>query len=68
MGAAFAGIVRAPMTSVIMTPLKLASPYGADVVIYIDNAMIHDHYTLGDLDYLMLVAMHTAAVLKRFVT
>ena len=29
--------------------------------------MIHDHYTLGDLDYLMLIAMHTAAVLKRFV-
>jgi hypothetical protein len=30
--------------------------------------MVHDHYTLGDLDYLMIVAMHTAAVLNRFLT
>jgi GAF domain-containing protein len=37
-------------------------------VIYVDNAMVHDHYTLGDLDYLMLVAIHTAAVLHRFTT
>jgi predicted component of type VI protein secretion system len=30
--------------------------------------MIHEHYTLGDLDYLMLVAIHTATVLSRFLT
>ena len=35
-------------------------------VMYVDNAMIHEHYSLSDLDYLMLIAMHTAAVLKRF--
>ncbi len=46
----------------------ICGPAGCYGVVYIDNAMIHDHYTLGDLDYLMLVAMHTAAVLKRFVT
>lgn len=45
----------------------VCGPAGCYGVIYVDNAMIHDHYTLGDLDYLMLVAMHTAAVLKRFV-
>jgi pSer/pThr/pTyr-binding forkhead associated (FHA) protein len=44
----------------------ICGPAGCYGVVYIDNAMIHDHYTLGDLDYLMLVAMHTAAVLKRF--
>ncbi len=35
-------------------------------VLYADNAMIHEHYTLSDLDYLMLIAMHTAAILKKF--
>jgi pSer/pThr/pTyr-binding forkhead associated (FHA) protein len=33
-------------------------------IIYIDNAMVHEHYSLSDLDYLMILAMHTAAVLK----
>jgi pSer/pThr/pTyr-binding forkhead associated (FHA) protein len=46
----------------------IAGPTGCYGVIYVDNAMIHDHYTLGDLDYLMLVAAHTAAVLSKFLT
>ncbi len=46
----------------------ICGPAGCYGVIYVDNAMVHDHYTLGDLDYLMIVAMHTAAILKRFVT
>ena len=33
-------------------------------VIYIDNALEKEHYSLGDLDYLMLLAIHTGAVLK----
>ncbi|MEJ2701859.1 MAG: FHA domain-containing protein [Sedimentisphaerales bacterium] len=36
-------------------------------VMYVDNAMIHEHYSLSDLDYLMLIAMHTASILKRFI-
>jgi len=44
----------------------IVGPAGCYGVIYVDNAMVHDHYTLGDLDYLMLVAAHTAAVLNRF--
>ncbi len=44
------------------------SPAGCHGIIYLDNAMVHDHYTLGDLDYLMLVAIHTATVLRRFMT
>lgn len=33
-------------------------------VLYVDNAMVHEHYSLSDLDYLMLLAIHAAAVLK----
>lgn len=46
----------------------IVGPAGCYGVIYVDNAMVHDHYTLGDLDDLMLVAAHTAAVLNRFLT
>jgi pSer/pThr/pTyr-binding forkhead associated (FHA) protein len=41
-------------------------PDGCYGVVYVDNAMIQDHYSLADLDYLMLLAMHTAAVMKKF--
>jgi pSer/pThr/pTyr-binding forkhead associated (FHA) protein len=47
---------------------SVAGPTGCYGVIYLDNAMVHDHYTLGDLDYLMLLASHTAAVLSKFLT
>lgn len=33
-------------------------------VIYVDNAMVHEHYSLSDLDYLMFLSIHTASVLK----
>lgn len=51
--------IRSAMIAAILRP---AGCYG---VIYVDNAMVHEHYSLSDLDYLMLVAMHTAAVLGR---
>ena len=41
-------------------------PNGCYGVLYVDNAMIHEHYSLSDLDYLMILAMHTAAVLRKF--
>jgi len=41
-------------------------PNGCYGVLYVDNAMIHEHYSLSDLDYLMFIAMHTAAVLRKF--
>ena len=53
--------IRSAMIAAIMRP------NGCFGVIYVDNAMVHEHYSLSDLDYLMLIAMHTAAVLKRFV-
>lgn len=34
-------------------------------VLYVDNAMIHEHYSLSDLDYLMLIAIQAAAVMGR---
>jgi len=52
--------IRSAMVAAIMRPT------GCFGVLYVDNAMIHEHYTLSDLDYLMLIAMHTAAILKRF--
>jgi pSer/pThr/pTyr-binding forkhead associated (FHA) protein len=45
---------------------SIKSPKGSFGVIYVDNAMVHEHYSLSDLDYLMVLAMHTAAVLKNF--
>jgi len=44
----------------------IGSQSGCYGVIYVDNAMVHDHYMLGDLDYLMMLSIHTAAVLSRF--
>jgi pSer/pThr/pTyr-binding forkhead associated (FHA) protein len=41
-------------------------PTGCFGVLYVDNAMKEKHYSLSDLDYLMLLAMHTAAILKKF--
>jgi hypothetical protein len=49
--------IRSAMIATVMRP---GGCYG---VIYIDNAMVHEHYSLSDLDYLMLIAIHTAAVL-----
>ena len=46
----------------------ITGPSGCYGVIYIDNAMVHDHYTLGDLDYLMLLCAHTAAVMSKHLT
>jgi len=53
--------IRSAMIAAIMRP------NGCFGVIYVDNAMVHEHYSLSDLDYLMLIAMHTAAILKRFI-
>lgn len=52
--------IRSALIATIMRP------NGCFGVIYIDNAMKDKHYSLSDLDYLMLVAMHTAAVLRKF--
>jgi len=53
--------IRSAMIASIMRP------GGCFGVLYVDNAMVHEHYSLSDLDYLMLIAMHTAAILKKFI-
>jgi pSer/pThr/pTyr-binding forkhead associated (FHA) protein len=53
--------IRSAMVAAIMRPK------GCFGVLYVDNAMIHEHYSLSDLDYLMLIAMHTAAILNKFI-
>jgi hypothetical protein len=50
--------------SAMITSIK--STKGCYGVLYVDNAMVHEHYSLSDLDYLMLLAMHAAAILKDF--
>lgn len=45
----------------------IVNPAGCFGVLYVDNAMIHDHYSLSDLDYLMLIAIHTSAIVKNFI-
>lgn len=35
-------------------------------VLYLDNDMSHEHYALCDLDYLILLTIHTAVVLENF--
>jgi len=52
--------IRSAMIAAIMRPT------GCFGVLYVDNAMKEKHYSLSDLDYLMLLAMHTAAELKKF--
>lgn len=52
--------IRSALIATIMRP------NGCFGVIYIDNDMKDKHYSLSDLDYLMLIAMHTAAVIRKF--
>ena len=50
--------------SAIIAPIL--RPGGCFGVIYLDNAIEREHYSLSDLDYLMLLAIHTAAILEKF--
>ena len=52
--------IRSALIAAIMRP------NGCFGVIYADNAMKDKHYSLSDLDYLMLISMHTAAIIKKF--
>jgi len=52
------------INSVMIGPIiSKDSCYG---VLYVDNDMSHDHYSLSDLDYMMLLSIHTAAILRNF--
>jgi pSer/pThr/pTyr-binding forkhead associated (FHA) protein len=49
--------------SVLIVPLL--STAGCFGVIYANNTFRDDHYNLGDLDYLMMLGLHTASVLAK---
>jgi len=44
----------------------IVDPAGCFGVLYVDNSMDHEHYSLSDLDYLMLLTIHTAAIIENF--
>jgi pSer/pThr/pTyr-binding forkhead associated (FHA) protein len=44
----------------------IIDPDGCFGVLYVDNAAGQRSYTLSDLDYLMLLAIHTAAIVENF--
>jgi hypothetical protein len=50
--------IRSAMIAPVMGP---SGCYG---VLYMDNSTNHEHYDTSDLDYLILIAIHTAAVIK----
>jgi len=50
--------------SAMIAPLVDVS--GCFGVLYVDNAMNQECYSLSDLDYLMLLAIHTAAIMENF--
>ena len=52
--------IRSAMIAPIMDPT------GCFGVLYVDNSTDHEQYNLSDLDYLMLLAISTAAILENF--
>jgi hypothetical protein len=44
----------------------VVDPTGCFGVLYVDNSIDCEHYSLSDLDYLMLLAIHTAAIIENF--
>lgn len=50
--------------SVMVAPI--ISEGGCFGVWYIDNAMDHERYSVSDLDYMMLLSIHTATILENF--
>ena len=52
------------LQSALIVPIVNES--GCFGVIYIDNDLAHPHYDLSDLDYLMLLAIHTSVIIENF--
>jgi len=57
-------ITERKIRSAMIAPIM--SPAGCFGVLYIDNAADQQPYGLADLDYLMLLAIHTATIVKNF--
>lgn len=52
------------INSALIAPIS--GQAGCFGVLYIDNALDHESYTLSDLDYLMLLAIHTSVIIENF--
>lgn len=52
------------LRSAMIAPI--VNPTGCFGVLYVDNALDHRQYSLSDLDYLMLLAINTSAILENF--
>jgi GAF domain-containing protein len=50
--------------SAMIAPIM--DPTGCFGVLYVDNSADRGPYSLSDLDYLMLLAIHTAAIVENF--
>ena len=53
---------RGQIRSVIIAPIM--GPAGCFGVLYANNTFRDDHYSLSDLDYLMLLGMHAATAMQ----
>lgn len=53
-----------PINSALIAPI--AGQGGCFGVLYIDNDMAHERYDISDLDYLMLLAIHTSTIVENF--
>ena len=54
---------KGQIRSVVIAPI--VGPAGCFGVLYANNTFRDDHYSLSDLDYLMLLGMHIAAALQK---
>jgi len=58
-----ADTTKEKLGSVMIAPI--VGPAGCFGVVYVDNDAAHERYTVSDLDYLMLLAVHAAAVVEK---
>jgi pSer/pThr/pTyr-binding forkhead associated (FHA) protein len=56
---------KGQIRSVVIAPI--VGPAGCYGVLYANNTFRDDHYSLSDLDYLMLLGMHVAAAVQKMV-
>ncbi|MCK4751971.1 MAG: FHA domain-containing protein [Planctomycetes bacterium] len=57
-------IVSEKIRSAMIAPISNIT--GCFGVLYVDNSMNREPYDLSDLDYLMLIAIHTAVILENY--
>jgi pSer/pThr/pTyr-binding forkhead associated (FHA) protein len=57
---------KGQIRSIVIAPIM--GPAGCFGVLYANNTFRDDHYSISDLDYLMLLGMHIAAAVQRMIT